>query len=163
MPGGVSAARRPSEGPRPRQPQPAQHPHDRRSSCTVSEAGAKRYRLGRAEAHAPTLAYDYTLLGAGDVPAAIARAVAIPVLLLVGEESVDYKHTAVDALAATLPHIELVTTGGIGFEPTDELIERLVGFFAPVKAAEQPAPNCVREAEAYIYPTSLEAPCPLAP
>jgi pimeloyl-ACP methyl ester carboxylesterase len=87
------------------------------------------------EAHAPTLAYDSTLLGDGDVPAAVTQAVEMPVLLLVGEESADYKHTAVDALVASLPRVELVTTGGMGFEPTEELIERLVGFFAPMKAA----------------------------
>lgn len=87
------------------------------------------------EAHAPTLAYDYTLLGDGDVPAAVARAVAMPVRLLVGEESADYKHTAVEALVASLPRVELVTIGGMSFEPTDELIECLASFFAPVEVA----------------------------
>lgn len=87
------------------------------------------------ETHAPTLAYDYTVLGDGDVPAAITQAVEMPVLLLVGEESAGYKHTAVDALVTWLPHVELVTTGGMGFEPTDELIESLVAFFTLAKAA----------------------------
>lgn len=34
------------------------------------------------EAHAPTLAYDYTILGDGEPPTAIAQAVVIPVLLI---------------------------------------------------------------------------------
>jgi pimeloyl-ACP methyl ester carboxylesterase len=87
------------------------------------------------ETHAPTLAYDYTLLGDGDVPVSVARAVAMPALLLVGEESAGYKHTAVEALVASLPRAELATTDGMGFEPTDELFERLTGFFAPLETA----------------------------
>lgn len=82
------------------------------------------------EAHAPTLAYDYTILGDGEPPTAIAQSVAIPVLLIVGEESAGYKHTAVDALAGALPHGELVPVAGASFEPTDELFERLERFFA---------------------------------
>ncbi|NJK79154.1 MAG: alpha/beta hydrolase [Chloroflexaceae bacterium] len=62
------------------------------------------------EATAPTLAYDYTVLGDGGVPVAVARQVAVPVLLLVGGESATYKHTAVEAMAKVLPHIEHVTT-----------------------------------------------------
>ena len=86
------------------------------------------------EANAPTLAYDYTVLGDGGVPVAAARAVEMPVLLLVGEESEEYKHTAVEELVKALPHVELVATSGAGFETTDELIDSLVRFFAPVKA-----------------------------
>lgn len=81
------------------------------------------------EAHAPTLVYDYAILGDGEPPAAVAQVVKVPVLLLVGEESANYKHTAVEALARTLPHGELVTTASAGFEPTDELIRSLVRFF----------------------------------
>ncbi|NTU86234.1 MAG: hypothetical protein HGA45_44060 [Chloroflexales bacterium] len=62
--------------------------------------------------------------------AAIAQAVDVPVLLLVGEESANYKHTAVEALVRALPRGELVTTAGAGFEPTDDLIGSLVQFFA---------------------------------
>lgn len=81
------------------------------------------------EAHAPTLAYDYTILGDGEPPTAIAQAVAIPVLLIVGEESADYKHTAVEALVGSLPHGALVPVVGASFEPTDELFDRLERFF----------------------------------
>lgn len=88
------------------------------------------------QAHAPTLAYDYTILGDGEPPAAIAQTVDVPVLLLVGEESADYKHTAVDALVRALPRSELVTTANAGFEPTDELIGRLVQFFTTSSSAE---------------------------
>jgi pimeloyl-ACP methyl ester carboxylesterase len=87
------------------------------------------------EAHAPTLAYDYTLLGDGAVPAAIARAVEIPVLLLVGEESAAYKHTASKELVKALPQVKLEATVGEGFEPTDELIDSLVRFFTLARAA----------------------------
>lgn len=87
------------------------------------------------EAHAPTLAYDYTLLGDGGVPTAIAQSVAVPVLLLVGQESAEFKHSAVADLTQSLPHVELVTTSGAGFELTDELIDRLIHHFAPLKAA----------------------------
>lgn len=86
------------------------------------------------EAHAPTLAYDYLLLGDGAVPAATAQAAAMPVLLLVGEESAAYKHTAVEALVKALPDVRLETTVGAGFEPTDELIDSLVRFFALARA-----------------------------
>lgn len=85
------------------------------------------------EAHAPTLAYDYTLLGDGGVPRAIARAVEVPVLLLVGEESAEYKHTAVADLTQSLPHVELVTTSDAGFEATDDLIDSLTRHFASLK------------------------------
>lgn len=86
------------------------------------------------EAHAPTLAYDYALLGDGAVPEAAARAAGMPVLLLVGEESAAYKHTAVEELVRSLPNVRLVTTGGEGFEPSDELIDSLVRFFALASA-----------------------------
>lgn len=82
------------------------------------------------EAHAPTLAYDYAILGDGEPPAAVAQLVDVPVLLLVGQESAGYKHTAVEALVRTLPRGELRTTASAGFEPTDELIQSLVRFFA---------------------------------
>lgn len=87
------------------------------------------------ESHAPTLAYDYAMLGDGAVPVAAAQAVGMPVLLLVGEESAAYKHTAVAELVKSLPHVELVTTSGAGFEPTDDEIGSLVRFFAPTHAA----------------------------
>lgn len=87
------------------------------------------------EAHAPTLAHDYAVLGDGGVPVATARAVERPVLLLVGQESAGYKHTAVEELVQALPHVERVTTSGTGFEPTDEALARLVHHFAPLTAA----------------------------
>ncbi|MBV9787498.1 MAG: alpha/beta hydrolase [Chloroflexi bacterium] len=87
------------------------------------------------EAHVPTLAYDYTLLGDGGVPIVSAQSVAVPVLLLVGQESAEYKHSAVADLTQSLPHVELVMTSGAGFELTDELIDRLTRHFAPLKAA----------------------------
>lgn len=83
------------------------------------------------EANAPTLAYDYTLLGDGMVPLATAQAATMPVLLLVGTESAAYKHTAVAELVQALPHAELVTTGGADFEPTDAQIASMVQFFIP--------------------------------
>lgn len=78
------------------------------------------------KAAAPTLAYDYTVLGDGGLPRAITQAVQVPVLLLIGEESAAYKHTAVEDLTKALPRVELVTIGGTGFEPTDEQIARMV-------------------------------------
>lgn len=87
------------------------------------------------EAHAPTLAYDYALLGDGAVPTATARAAVMPVLLLVGSESAAYKHIAVEALVQAIPDVRLETTAGSGFEPTDELIDSLVRFFVLARAA----------------------------
>jgi pimeloyl-ACP methyl ester carboxylesterase len=83
------------------------------------------------EATAPTLAYDYTVLGDGGVPVTIAQAVQVPVLLLAGEESASYKHTALDALMQALPDVERVIVSGAGFEPTDAQINALVRHFAP--------------------------------
>jgi len=87
------------------------------------------------ESDAPTLAYDYAVLGDGEVPVATARSVQVPVVLLVGEESESYKHTAGKELAKALPQVEFVTTSSVFFEPTDDLIANLVRHFAPTKAA----------------------------
>jgi pimeloyl-ACP methyl ester carboxylesterase len=82
------------------------------------------------EAAAPTLVYDYTVLGDGGVPAATAHAVNVPVLLLVGAESAAYKHSAVEELAKALPHVELAAIDGTGFEPTDAQIARMMCHLA---------------------------------
>jgi pimeloyl-ACP methyl ester carboxylesterase len=61
------------------------------------------------EAVAPTLAHDNAVMGDGAVPQALAQEVSIPVLVLDGAESPDFKHAAADALAAALPNATRVT------------------------------------------------------
>ena len=60
----------------------------------------------------PTLAYDYAVLGDGVVPRDLARTVAVPVLVLDGQKSMDFMHGTADLLAAQLAHSERRTLPG---------------------------------------------------
>jgi hypothetical protein len=61
------------------------------------------------EAIAPTLAYDNQVMGDGAVPAAAAKAISMPVLVLVGNISPDFKHEAINALVRHIPHAQRQT------------------------------------------------------
>ncbi|MBC8076390.1 MAG: hypothetical protein H7Y32_09980 [Chloroflexales bacterium] len=49
--------------------------------------------------------------------------------------TIAYERNAVEELVKALPRVEPVTTSDAFFGPTDDLIDSLVRFFAPTKAA----------------------------
>jgi pimeloyl-ACP methyl ester carboxylesterase len=81
------------------------------------------------EAVAPTLAYDYRVLGDGGVPVQAARAVAVPALVLDGAESPPFKHEAADALAKALPNARRQTLAGQATQVPPEVLAPILGRF----------------------------------
>jgi len=59
-----------------------------------------------------TLAYDYEVLGNGMVPADIARAIVVPILVMDGEKSLDFMHATADQLAKLVPNAQRKTLTG---------------------------------------------------
>ena len=59
-----------------------------------------------------TLAYDYVVLGDGVVPAAIARTIAVPTLVLDGEKTMAFMHATADRIATLIPGAERKTLKG---------------------------------------------------
>ena len=81
---------------------------------------------------AHTLAYDNEVMGDGVVPAAVAAAVTVPALVLVGGDSPDFKHAAADTLARALPHAQSRTLHGqTTVVPAEDLAPVLAEFFRP--------------------------------
>lgn len=72
-------------------------------------------------------------MGDGAVPPAIAAAIRVPVLVLDGEVSMDFMHTAANDLARAIPHAERQTLAGQthGVKP-EVLAPVLVQFFGAV-------------------------------
>lgn len=56
-----------------------------------------------------TLAYDYAVLGDGAVPTDLARAATMPVLVMDGEKTLEFMHTAAETLGAVLPSAQRKT------------------------------------------------------
>jgi pimeloyl-ACP methyl ester carboxylesterase len=80
---------------------------------------------------APTLAYDNAVLGDGAVPIEVARAVRVPALVLAGGDSLDFKLTAADDLAAALPDARRLNLDGqTTLVPPEVLAPVLTAFFA---------------------------------
>lgn len=50
-----------------------------------------------------TLAYEYTLLGDGTVPLALAKKTMMPALVMDGEKSLPFMHEAAETLGKTMP------------------------------------------------------------
>jgi pimeloyl-ACP methyl ester carboxylesterase len=61
---------------------------------------------------APTLAYDYQVLGDGAIPRKTAAVIDIPTLILDGEKSPAFKHTAADTLARSIKNSQRKTFQG---------------------------------------------------
>jgi pimeloyl-ACP methyl ester carboxylesterase len=79
---------------------------------------------------APTLAYDNEVMADGAVPVEVAAAVAVPVLVLDGSESPDFKCAAADALARALPRARRHTFDGQNtLVPADVVAPVLIDFF----------------------------------
>lgn len=83
------------------------------------------------EAVAPTLAYDNHVMGDGAVPVILSGSIKIPVLVLVGEESPEFKHKAVVELNDTLPNGSLqIINGQMTLVPPNILAPILASFFS---------------------------------
>lgn len=59
-----------------------------------------------------TLAYDYEVLGNGTVPQTIAQAIAVPTLVMDGQNSLEFMHATADQLAQLIPNAERKTLAG---------------------------------------------------
>jgi pimeloyl-ACP methyl ester carboxylesterase len=82
-----------------------------------------------------TLAYDYAVLGDGAVPAATARAVTVPTLVIDGEKTMPFIGPAADRLAELMPRARRETLAGQTHQVNaDATAPLLVDFFtAPAR------------------------------
>lgn len=89
------------------------------------------------EAVAHTLAYDNAVLGDGTVPLAIARAVTVPTLVLVGGASPPFKRAAADALVAAMPRAESRVLSGETTMASPEILAPVLAAFLGGRAEER--------------------------
>ena len=76
-----------------------------------------------------TLAYDYAVLGNGTVPESVER-ISIPTLVLDGEKSIDFIHSAADHIAERLPNAQRKTITGQTHQAAPESVAPLlIEFF----------------------------------
>lgn len=79
---------------------------------------------------APTLAYDYAVMGDGALPTKIAAAVKIPTLILDGANSPEFKHIAANAMAGAMLNAKRTTfEGQVTSVPPNVLAPVLSEFF----------------------------------
>lgn len=77
-----------------------------------------------------TLAYDYAVLGDGDVPQEIVKAIRVPTLVMNGEKSMDFMGPAADRIAALVPQSQRKTLKGQAHQVEAEvMVPVLVEFF----------------------------------
>jgi pimeloyl-ACP methyl ester carboxylesterase len=77
-----------------------------------------------------TLAYDYEVLGDGAVPQAIARAIAVPTLVMDGEKTMEFMHATADRVATLIPGAERKTLKGQTHQAAPEVTAPvLIEFF----------------------------------
>jgi pimeloyl-ACP methyl ester carboxylesterase len=77
-----------------------------------------------------TLAYDYDVLGDGQVPEAVAKAITVPTLVLNGEKSMDFMHAAAARIASLVPNGRHATIEGQAHGVTaDATVPVLTEFF----------------------------------
>ena len=77
-----------------------------------------------------TLAYDYDVLGDGQVPEGVVKAIAVPTLVLNGEKSMDFMHAAGARMASLIPNGRHTTIKGQAHGVTaDATVPVLVEFF----------------------------------
>jgi pimeloyl-ACP methyl ester carboxylesterase len=82
-----------------------------------------------------TLAYDYEVLGNGDVPASVKR-ISVPSLVMVGEKSMPFMHPTADRIAELIPNAQGKTIKGQAHQATPEIMAPvLTGFFGQGKQA----------------------------
>ena len=77
-----------------------------------------------------TLAYDYDVLGDGDVPREIVKTIRVPTLVMTGEKSMDFMGPAADRIAALVPQSQRkVLTGQAHQVEAEVMVPVLVEFF----------------------------------
>jgi pimeloyl-ACP methyl ester carboxylesterase len=76
-----------------------------------------------------TLAYDYAVLGDGTVPEAIARAIAVPTLVLDGEKSMEFMHATADQVAKLIPGAKRKTLKGQTHQAAPEVVAPVLSEF----------------------------------
>lgn len=77
-----------------------------------------------------TLAYDYVVLGDGTVPESVAKAVAVPTLVLDGEKTMEFMHATADRVAELIPGAERKTLKGQTHQAAPEVAAPvLIEFF----------------------------------
>jgi pimeloyl-ACP methyl ester carboxylesterase len=77
-----------------------------------------------------TLAYDYAILGDGTVPPAIAKAIAVPTLVIDGEKTMEFLHATADLVAKLIPGAERKTLKGQTHQAAPEVTApALIEFF----------------------------------
>lgn len=97
----------------------------------VLEAMKRAPEWRSMEAVAPTLAYESEVLGDGSVPIEVAKRVRVPVLVLEGGDSPEFKHRAAQDLVEALPHARRTTLAGQSIDvPVEVLAPVLKSFFA---------------------------------
>lgn len=77
-----------------------------------------------------TLTYDYAVLGDGDVPEEIVKAIRVPLLVMNGEKSMAFMGSAADRIAALVPQSQRKTLEGQAHQAEAEVVVPvLVEFF----------------------------------
>jgi pimeloyl-ACP methyl ester carboxylesterase len=77
-----------------------------------------------------TLAYDYAVLGDGDVPQEIVKTIRVPTLVMNGEKSLDFMGPAADRIAALVPQSQRKILKGQAHQADAEvMVPVLVQFF----------------------------------
>ena len=77
-----------------------------------------------------TLVYDYDVLGDGQVPEGVAKAITVPTLVMNGEKSMDFMHAAAARMASLIPNARHTTIKGQAHGVTaDATVPVLVEFF----------------------------------
>lgn len=75
-----------------------------------------------------TLAYDYAVLGNGNIPGSV-KQISIPTLVLDGEKTLPFIHPAADRLAQLIPNAERKTIPGQSHQAAPEVVAPLLSEF----------------------------------
>lgn len=76
-----------------------------------------------------TLAYDYEVLGNGQIPKETVKQISIPTLIMDGEKSLDFMHATADKLASLIPNSQRTTFAGQSHQiDADALVPCLIEF-----------------------------------
>ena len=77
-----------------------------------------------------TLAYDYEVLGDGDLPEDVAKAITVPTLVMNGEKSLDFMHASAARIARLIPNARHATIKGQAHQAAAEtMVPVLTEFF----------------------------------
>lgn len=77
-----------------------------------------------------TLDYDYQVLGDGAIPRDVAKSIAVPTLIMVGEKGADFMHATSKQIVTLIPNAEHKTLKGQTHQPKAEVVAPvLIEFF----------------------------------